>query len=30
VVALVLAIAIWGFVNVLGKQSLLPADVLDA
>ena len=28
-VAIVLALAIWGFMNVLGKQSLVPADAMD-
>ncbi len=29
VVALVLGLAIWGFRNVLGKQTLLPAGALE-
>ena len=29
VVALVVVLAIWGFRNVLGKQSALPAGALD-
>ena len=29
VVAIVLALAILGFMNVLGKQSLLPVDAMD-
>jgi hypothetical protein len=29
VVAVVFGLAIWGFMNVLGKQSLLPADAMD-
>ena len=29
VVALVLELAIWGFRNVLGKQTLLPAGALE-
>jgi heme A synthase len=29
VLALVAAIAVWGFRNVLGKQSALPAAALD-
>jgi len=28
-VALVLALALWGFRNVLGKQTLLPAGALE-
>jgi hypothetical protein len=28
-VAIVLALAVWGFLSVLGKQSLLPADAMD-
>lgn len=30
VVAIVLALAVLGFMNVLGKQSLLPVDAMDA
>jgi len=29
VVALVLGLALWGFRNVLGKQTLLPAGALE-
>jgi hypothetical protein len=30
VVAVVLALAHWGFRNVLGRQAMFPADALDA
>jgi serine/threonine-protein kinase len=30
VMAIVLVLAVWGFVNVLGKQSLIPVEALDS